>query len=159
MQYVAKRSIWTPLWNVGKESDFKKQINLVPVCIQWSAGLQSSGFAGSHSYFCDLAAVCKERIVKEASPPATCRAPDSASSSWSHTMIHGGQPRVSRGLQNILRLMLLIHLQFSVFNLHPFYHLEQETYEMQQINERSDIVSSHGNERYFAHLFARVTGI
>ena len=74
-------------------------------------------------------------------------------------MIHGGQPRVSRRLQNILRLTLVIHLQFSVFSLHPFYHLEQETYEMQQIDERSDIVSSHRNERYFVHLFARVTGV
>lgn len=134
--------------------------NLARVCIQWGASLQRSGFAGSHNYFCDLAAVGKTRIVKEASTPATCRGPSSASSSWSGTtMIHGGQPRVPQRLQNIMRLTLVIPLQFSVFNLLPVYHLEQETYEMQQIDERSDIVGSHGNERCFAHLFARVTGV
>lgn len=74
-------------------------------------------------------------------------------------MIHGGQPQVPQQLQNIMRLTLVIPLQFSVFNLLPFYHLEQETYEMQHIDERSDIVRSHGNERCFTHLFARVTGV
>ena len=102
----------------------------------------------------------KKQIVKEASTPAACRAPHSASSSRScTTKVHGGQPWVPQRLQNILRLTLVIHLQFSVFNLHPFYHLEQETYEMQQTDERFDTVNSHGNERCFGHAFVRVTGV